>query len=75
MKRFTLGHHVAAGWIVLDARNMSVAYFNANREEEAAAYVEARNVIDNIRTQRDRDEANAMAEFKAGYERRGRNAA
>lgn len=73
--RFALGHESAAGWHVLDGRNMSVAYFNADSEAAAQAYVEFRNVIDGIRMQQLRDEAHAKVEFIAILERIARDAA
>lgn len=75
MVRFTLGNHASAGWVILDGRNMSVAYFNTDTEAAAQAYVEFRNVIDGIRLQQLRDEAHAKVEFIAILERIARDAA
>lgn len=70
MVRFILGDEHAAGWVILDGRNMSVAYFNATTVEEAKTYVEALNVIDDIRRDREREErelrATLLADFGGG---------
>ncbi len=67
--RFTLASFTAAGAEILDGRNMSVAYFDADTEAGAQAYVEFRNVVDGIRLQQLRDEAHAKVEFIAILER------
>ena len=66
--RFALGEDTAAGWVILDGLSMSVAYFPADTQEEAQAYVDYRNLIDTIRLRQLRDEAHAKVEFYATLE-------
>jgi len=46
--------------VILDGLGMSVAYFPADTKEEAQAYVDYRNLIENIRLRQLRDEAHAI---------------
>ncbi len=69
MKRFTLGHESAAGWHVLDGIRMRTFYVDAENKGQAQDIVDALNVVDSIRTRRERDEARARAEFYMMLER------
>jgi len=65
MKRFTLGNEHAAGFYILDGRNMSVAYLDAKARDEAQAYVDAANQIEDIRVKQAVDLAAAKARLYA----------
>ena len=69
MKRFTLGSEFAVGWMIFDGINMSTHYYGAETKEETQAYVDYRNLIENIRLRQLRDEAHAKVEFYATLER------
>lgn len=68
--RFSLGDEHAAGFVILDGHNMSVAYLDAPSPEAAQACVDARNVIDAIRERQEVELRAARALFRAALEGR-----
>ena len=73
--RFVLGHESAVGWHVLDGVRMKTFYIDAANEDQAQAYVEARNIIESYRTDQEQAAERGDAELMAILERRYRNAA
>ena len=69
-KRFTLGDFTAAGAEILDGRDMSVAYLNADTEEKAQRFVDFRNLIHEKRVKLDQEEIELRAQLKADFEGR-----
>jgi len=67
--RFVLGHESAAGWHVLDGRRMRAFYVNADGREDALAFVEALNVIEDTLVKRERNEAAARDQLVSALAR------
>lgn len=68
--RFVLGTEHAAGFYILDSRNMGVAYLDASTREKAQACVDAWNVIDTIRERHEADICAAKALLESVLNRR-----
>ena len=74
-KRFTLGNFTAAGAEILDGKNMSVAYLNADTVEDAQRFVDFRNLIHAKRVALDLEEIELRARLARDFKGRFGNAA
>ena len=65
--RFALGDFTSAGAEILDGRDMSVAYYDADTEDAALAYVEFRNLLHEKLARLAREAAEAEARARADF--------
>ena len=66
-ERFSLGDFTAAGAEILDGRNMTVAYLNADTVEGAQRFVDFRNLIHEKRVKLDLEEIELRARIEKDF--------